>query len=254
MKNEKSIKIGTSLVDFMNSISYGDLVGHVIIEGGPGSGKTNLAMDILRQHHNNGGRFCYFSPRENLAVLDTAHRIDADLTIMRQVPDTETLQAETIKAITDFINNRKNLVITTERSLSVPRTSAILDAMRRDSMNMDPQNRNDLPSILIIDEADFISDTSIAKLLEVARSAHMLVITIFHYAVQHLLTVQNTATRILMGSLDTESIEMWREITGLNIAPNTISIGQAWVISPDRDVPTIHDVWDGYRACTMQEQ
>lgn len=63
MENNKSIKIGSSPLDFLNDIAYGNLARHTTIDGGDGSGKTGLALEILRQHHDNGGGFCYFSPR-----------------------------------------------------------------------------------------------------------------------------------------------------------------------------------------------
>jgi len=59
MENKKSIKIRSSPLDFMNEITYGNLALHTTIDGGLGSGKTGLALEILRQHHGNEGGFCY---------------------------------------------------------------------------------------------------------------------------------------------------------------------------------------------------
>jgi hypothetical protein len=247
MENKKSIKIGSSPLDFMNGITYGNLARHTTIDGGLGSGKTELAMDILRQHHDNGGGFCYFSPREDLAVLDAVQRIDADLTVMHRIPDTETLQGETIEAIAAFINDGNNLFITTEQSLSGPSTSAILDAMYKISLEARPKNRDDVPRILVIDDANFMPDASTGKLLAIARHAHVAAITIFNRAIQHQVTVAQSTVRILMGGLGSESAAMWQTLTGVSIAPGMIPIGQAWVLSPDSDVPAIHDVWNGHR-------
>ncbi len=247
MEKKNSIKIGSSPLGFMNDITYGDLVLHTTIDGGPRSGKTWLALDILRQHHGNGGGFCYFSPRDEPAVLDAIHRIDTELTVMRLIPDTETLQGETIEAITAFINDGTNLYITTEQPLSGPSTSAILDAMYKIPMEARPKDSNHIPRILVIDEANFVSDASMGKLLSIARLAHVAVITIFNYAIQHQATVAQSAVHILMGGLGSESAAMWQTLTGVSIAPGMIPIGQAWVLSPDSDVPAIHDVWNAHR-------
>jgi hypothetical protein len=245
---EKSIKIGSSPLDFLNCITYGNLALHTTIDGGLGSGKTELALEILRQHYDHGGGFCYLSPREDQAVLDAVQVIDANLTAMRRIPDAGTLQGEVTEAITAFIRGENNLFITTEWSPSGSSSpSAILDAMYKISLEARPKNRDDAPRILVIDEADFMSDTSMARLLAVARHAHVAVITIFHCAIQHPATVAQSAVRILMGGLEPESADMWQTLTGVSMAAGTIPIGQAWVLLPDSEVPAIHDVWNGHR-------
>ena len=246
---DKSVKIGSSPLDFLNGITYGNLARHTTIDGGPRSGKTELAMKILRQHYDHGGGFCYLSPREDQAVLDVVQGIDANLTAMRQIPDIGTLQGEATEAITAFIRGERNLFITTGWSLAgSSQPSAILDAMYKISLGAYPINRDVLPRILVIDEADFMSDASMARLLTVARQAHVAVITIFHYAIQHPATVAQSAVRILMGGLRPESADMWQTLTGISIAADMIPIGQAWVLLPDSGMPVIHEIWKGNRT------
>ncbi|MEB8488156.1 MULTISPECIES: ATP-binding protein [Acidithiobacillus] len=249
MENKESIKIGSSPLDFMNEITYGNLALHTTIDGGLGSGKTGLALEILRQHHGNGGGFCYFSPREDLAVLDAVHEIDAKLIVRRQITDTGTLHGETTEAVTAFINGGNNLFITRAGFSSGPSSpSAVLEAMSKSAQETRQKDRNDVPRILVIDDANFVSDASMGKLLAIARRAHVAVITVFNYAIQHPATVAQSNVRILMGGLDHESVAMWQKLTGISIAPYTIPIGQAWVLLPDSDVPAIHEVWNGSRT------
>ncbi len=246
MASNKSIKIGTSLLDFLDGIAYENLARHTTIDGGLGSGKTELVLRILRQHHDNGGGFCYFSPREDMAVLDAVHGIEANLTVRCQIPDTGTLDDETTEAVMAYINGWNSLFITTAGFPSDPSSpSAVLEAMSEGAQKTRQKERNEVPRILVIDDANFVSDASMGKLLAIARKTHVAVITVFNRAIKHPATVAQSSVHILMGGLGHESVSMWEKLTGISIAPYTIPIGQAWVLFPDSDVPAIHEIWNG---------
>jgi hypothetical protein len=208
-----------TLTRFITNMPESKDVPHqnIMISGRCGTGKTLLAINTTKNHHANGGLFCYITTRNDKDIVDEIKATAENVLIISSTNDMIFIE----KGIQDFIDGKRSLLIMPHENFGcdafftfVINTIFIKCAdIRRHSAAITHLSKQSLEKLLIIDEAINIEDTRLNDMLSVTKKAGITTITVLIYARNHIHAVANSDTKVLLTGSEEESC-FWSNIIG----------------------------------------
>lgn len=222
------------------TLLYEDLLAHCLISGSPETGTSSAAFLILAQHIAAGGNFLYMMNGQTkvsqiaklLAITglsQTRHHIH-HLHVTPKQPLKPFFVQPFLSGLASVIispaSDGDNSVLTDKDYTHVITSSLNLLSLKftRNALQF-----SSLPRLLAIDKADTISDRLLSDVLKRAKMSGVAVILILEDPRKKPLSVPLTHLQVLLRDSHTQPDDFWKDISGLPIAQDQLSLGQAYV-------------------------
>lgn len=186
---------------------------NIIISGRGGSGKTLLAINMMKEHHKNGGAFCYINTCNHKEAKDYIKEFSKDVSIVSSVHNEQYIRS----SIISFIDGTKSLLI---EPVSDFGKDSFLDFVMKTIFEICVNTYFDLSQspkkLLIIDDADNFKDMFLSNISRVTRRANVTNIIILKNIDEHIESIEQASIQVLFAD-SPQSSKKWSDVLGFPI-------------------------------------